>query len=122
MPFQQPGMPDSVGPMPAGGPGPGMGAGGAAAAPPPPQFGQPAMQPAGVGGVPGGGGGGFEAAAGVGGADAGSSSSSGGSWWSWLTGSEEPKAPEPTPIQTFHDEGFVPPPVHSSGPEGFTHK
>lgn len=27
--------------------------------------------------------------------------------------------PEPTPIQTFHDEGFVPPPTPESA---FTHK
>lgn len=49
----------------------------------------------------------------------GSSSTQGGGFWSWLTGSEEQKPPEVTPIQTFHDEGFVPPPTPESA---FTHK
>lgn len=49
----------------------------------------------------------------------GSSSSSGGGFWSWLSGSEEQKPLEPTPIQTFADEGFVPPPTPEAA---FAHK
>ncbi|WIA30470.1 hypothetical protein OEZ86_000554 [Tetradesmus obliquus] len=47
--------------------------------------------------------------------------SEGGGWLSWLTGGEEQKPQETTTtVQTFADEGFVPPPI---APESsFTHK
>ncbi|KAF6243701.1 mitochondrial import inner membrane translocase subunit Tim17 [Scenedesmus sp. NREL 46B-D3] len=92
MPFPQPGMPG----------GPPVGAEGMAGLPPPPIGGDAAAAPGGP------------AAPAAGGSE-------GGGWLSWLTGGEEQKPQqEATTVQTFQDEGFVPPPIASES--SFTHK